>query len=63
MKAMKQGYGAKKGKQVFYASKNKGVISGVEKGFYGHMNPMDDYTHIIKTTGHANVYGSHKEAE
>jgi hypothetical protein len=31
MAAMKQKYGKKKGKEVFYASKNKGVISGVEK--------------------------------
>lgn len=31
MKAMKSEYGAKKGKEVFYASKNKGTIKGVEK--------------------------------
>lgn len=31
MSAMKKQYGAKKGKQVFYASKNKGKIKGVEK--------------------------------
>lgn len=30
MSAMKKQYGAKKGKQVFYASKNKGIIKGVE---------------------------------
>ena len=29
-KAMDKEYGAKKGKQVFYASKNKGKIKGVE---------------------------------
>ena len=28
---MSETYGAKKGKQVFYASKNKGKIKGVEK--------------------------------
>lgn len=28
--AMESEYGEKKGKQVFYASKNKGVIKGVE---------------------------------
>jgi len=28
---MKEQYGSKKGKSVFYASKNKGVIKGVEK--------------------------------
>ena len=32
MDAMQEQYGAKKGKQVFHASKNKGVIKGVEKG-------------------------------
>jgi len=29
MSAMKGQYGTKKGKQVFYASENKGVIKGV----------------------------------
>jgi hypothetical protein len=29
-KAMIKEYGPKKGEQVFYASKNKGIISGVE---------------------------------
>jgi len=31
MSAMKDQYGAKKGEEVFYASKNKGNISGVDK--------------------------------
>jgi hypothetical protein len=31
MKAMKKEYGSKKGETVFYASKNKGVIKGVDK--------------------------------
>ncbi len=31
MRAMKEEYGSKKGEQVFYASKNKGKIKGVEK--------------------------------
>ena len=31
MKSMKKQYGTKKAKEVFYASRNKGVISGVEK--------------------------------
>ncbi len=30
--AMKKQYGAKKGKQVFYASQNKGTIKGTHKG-------------------------------
>jgi hypothetical protein len=32
MTNMKKEYGAKKGEGVFYASKNKGTIKGVEKG-------------------------------
>ena len=28
---MKSQYGSKKGKQVFYASQNKGIISGTHK--------------------------------
>ena len=31
MKAMTSEYGKEKGKQVFYASKNKGKIKGVDK--------------------------------
>lgn len=31
MRAMKRQYGKKKGKQVFYASENKGNIKGVTK--------------------------------
>jgi hypothetical protein len=31
MGAMKRQYGQKKGEQVFYASKNKGKLKGVEK--------------------------------
>jgi hypothetical protein len=30
MKAMKDQYGTKKGEQVFYATKNKGKLMGVE---------------------------------
>lgn len=32
MGAMKKQYGAEKGKKVFYASQNKGTISGTHKG-------------------------------
>ena len=41
MAAMKKQYGAKKGKQVFYASQQKGTITGTHKkdtGFFGHTN-------------------------
>lgn len=31
MKAMDKEYGDKKGKEVFYASRNKGTIKGIEK--------------------------------
>lgn len=31
MRSMKKKYGAKKGKQVFYASQNKGTITGTHK--------------------------------
>ena len=37
MSSMKKQYGMKKGKSVFYASKNAGKIKGVDRGFYGHM--------------------------
>lgn len=40
MSAMKSEYGPKKGEQVFYASKNKGSISGVEKHVKGPKMPM-----------------------
>lgn len=30
MKAMKAGYGKKKGERVFWASKNKGTIKGID---------------------------------
>jgi len=35
MAAMKASYGAKKGEKVFYASRNKGVIKGVERNIPG----------------------------
>lgn len=31
MRSMKKKYGSEKGESVFYASRNKGTISGVEK--------------------------------
>ena len=38
MKSMKKQYGKKRGETVFYASKNKGVIKGVEKRKKGAKN-------------------------
>ncbi|GAF77314.1 unnamed protein product, partial [marine sediment metagenome] len=37
MAAMKGQYGEDKGERVFYASKNKGVISGVDKARHKKM--------------------------
>jgi hypothetical protein len=39
MKSMRKTYGAKKAKQVFYASRNKGVISEVdpESSYRGYL--------------------------
>jgi hypothetical protein len=34
LKEMKEEYGPKKGKEVFYASANSGRIHGVEKGHH-----------------------------
>lgn len=34
MHNMKKEYGDKKGESVFYASRNKGTIKGVEKGYH-----------------------------
>ena len=36
MRAMRSQYGSKKGEQVFYASKNKGTIEGVEEETHMH---------------------------
>ena len=43
MKSMKKQYGKKKGETVFYASKNKGVIKGVEKTKKRSKNAMMNY--------------------
>ena len=44
---MKKQYGEKKGKQVFYASINKGKVKGAHKkkdhGFYGHIGNINLY--------------------
>ena len=60
MRAMQREYGAKKGKSVFYASKNAGKIKGVEgvsakrrannnaKGRYGLKNRVTDSDPMAK---------------
>ena len=41
MKSMKEQYGKKKGESIFYASKNKGTIKGVEKASKGKMMKVE----------------------
>ena len=41
MKSMKEEYGKKKGESIFYASKNKGTIKGVEKASKGKMMKVE----------------------
>lgn len=50
--AMKKEYGAEKGERVFYASKNKGKISGVDE-----MKKNDDNQHLGFTKGEATDVG------
>ena len=51
MNSMRKQYGPVKAKSVFYASRNKGTISGVDKGFYGHVYDVDfKHTDIINST-------------
>ena len=42
--AMEHEYGEKKGKQVFYASKNKGTIKGVEGHKHKALKKAKEYT-------------------
>ncbi|MBM3703120.1 MAG: hypothetical protein FJW63_09105 [Actinobacteria bacterium] len=51
MSAMQSQYGAKKGKQVFYASANKGNITGVHKGKKVHMPGMSEHTEVQCSQG------------
>lgn len=44
MSAMKSQYGEKKGKQVFYASQNKGIIKGTHKGKKRNLKGMSIHT-------------------
>lgn len=52
MGAMMEEYGAKKGKKVFYASKNKGTIKGVEKKV--HMSGMSEHMMVDCAQGKRN---------
>ena len=46
MQAMRKQYGEKEGEKVFYASINKGTISGVEKTEESKMSYLDKVTQI-----------------
>ena len=50
MAAMKAQYGQSKGERVFYASKNAGKITGVDRGFYGEEHPVDLQKRVIRTS-------------
>jgi len=45
MSAMANEYGAKKGRQVFYASRNKGTISGVDP----ESKPGEHFAHMKRS--------------
>lgn len=45
--AMAKQYGAKKGEQVFYASINKGTVTGAEKGVHWSQHHFPGSPHII----------------
>jgi len=47
MASMKKKYGSKKGEEVFYASKNKGTIEGVEKIKENKMKYIDALNHSV----------------
>jgi len=46
MAAMVKKYGPDRAKQVFYASRNAGKISGVDRGFYSHMSVQKSKVNI-----------------
>jgi hypothetical protein len=57
--AMTKEYGAKKGKQVMYASKNAGKIHGIDRGFYGHytMEQLNAEGHNVNIVGRGDEPG------
>ena len=42
-RAMESEYGTEKGKQVFYASENKGTIKGVTKRSHAHEKALNKH--------------------
>lgn len=57
MDAMEKEYGDKKGEKVFYASRNKGTIKGVEKDVKSHA--LKNKTRSCKKCGGNHHYASH----
>jgi hypothetical protein len=55
MKSMQRTYGGKKGEQVFYASRNAGKITGVEKKAQGGSVRKTGYATGGKTEGESRV--------
>lgn len=49
MSSMREEYGPKKGKEVFYASANKGTISGVHEGKKSHPTGEKHCQHCRET--------------
>ena len=58
MRSMKDKYGSEKGKEVFYASKNKGKIKGVDKGS-DKMNKVTCPKCKVKGCSHCGGKGYH----
>ena len=64
-RAMTSEYGPKKGKQVFYASINKGTVTGAEKGIHWSQHHFAGKPHILgeRTSHQDGVYrasGGHR---
>ena len=47
MKSMKKQYGKNEGEKVFYASRNKGTIKGVERASKGKLHEEDRIKSLI----------------
>ena len=62
LRAMEQEYGAKKGKAVFYASANKGTISGVHRSPAENVAAYND-TALGETPPRVNIETGHPGAD
>lgn len=59
MGSMDREYGEKKGKEVFYASKNKGTIKGVEKSSHEKALRTKEAIHGSGMHKHSKSEGGH----